>query len=75
MAHKPNPGYAALQKLKQGDVTDEAKAAFDAHKQDLGYGLMLKQFTANVTDATPIRSPRPRREQSRRWRPCSSRSA
>ena len=45
--------YAALQKLKQGDATDEAKAAFDAHKDDLGYGLMLKQFTANVTDATP----------------------
>ena len=45
--------YAALQRLKQGDATDEVKAAFDAHKEDLGYGLMLKQFTPNVTDATP----------------------
>jgi cytochrome d ubiquinol oxidase subunit I len=45
--------YAALQKLKQGDATDEAKAAFEAHKEFLGYGLLLKPFTANVTDATP----------------------
>jgi cytochrome bd ubiquinol oxidase subunit I len=45
--------YGALQQIKQGNVTDEAKATFDAHKDDLGYGLMLKRFTANVTDATP----------------------
>jgi cytochrome d ubiquinol oxidase subunit I len=45
--------YGALQKLKQGDTSDETHATFDAHKRDLGYGLMLKQFTANVTDATP----------------------
>jgi cytochrome d ubiquinol oxidase subunit I len=45
--------YAALQKLKQGDATDEAKADFENHKDYLGYGLLLKPFTANVTDATP----------------------
>ncbi len=45
--------YGALQQLKSGDATDEARATFDKHKADLGYGLMLKQFTANVTDATP----------------------
>src|SRR5471032_1155205 len=45
--------YAALQKLKQGEATDEAKADFENHKDYLGYGLLLKPFTANVTDATP----------------------
>ncbi|MCC8392070.1 cytochrome ubiquinol oxidase subunit I [Paraburkholderia sp. MMS20-SJTR3] len=45
--------YSALQRLKGGDSSDEAHAAFDAHKDDLGYGLLLKRFTENVTDATP----------------------
>jgi cytochrome d ubiquinol oxidase subunit I len=45
--------YSALQKLKGGDSSDEAHAAFDKYKEDLGYGLLLKQFTPNVTDATP----------------------
>jgi cytochrome d ubiquinol oxidase subunit I len=45
--------YGALQKLKEGDTTDAARATFDKYKEDLGYGLMLKLFTANVTDATP----------------------
>ncbi|MGK8889460.1 cytochrome ubiquinol oxidase subunit I [Burkholderia gladioli] len=45
--------YAALKKLKAGDTSAATQASFDAHKTYLGYGLMLKQFTANVTDATP----------------------
>ncbi|WP_186101011.1 cytochrome ubiquinol oxidase subunit I [Burkholderia gladioli] len=45
--------YAALEKLKAGDTSAATQASFDAHKAYLGYGLMLKQFTANVTDATP----------------------
>ncbi|WP_186197492.1 cytochrome ubiquinol oxidase subunit I [Burkholderia gladioli] len=45
--------YAALEKLKAGDTSAGTQASFDAHKTYLGYGLMLKQFTANVTDATP----------------------
>ncbi|WP_186147169.1 cytochrome ubiquinol oxidase subunit I [Burkholderia gladioli] len=45
--------YAALEKLKAGDTSATTQASFDAHKTYLGYGLMLKQFTANVTDATP----------------------
>jgi cytochrome d ubiquinol oxidase subunit I len=44
--------YDALQKIKQGDASDATHAAFDQHKQDLGYGLLLKQFTPNVTDAS-----------------------
>jgi len=45
--------YAALQRLKSGDRSAEAKAAFDRLKPDLGYGLLLKKYTAAVVDATP----------------------
>jgi len=44
--------YAALLRLKGGDKSPEARAAFDALKGDLGYGLLLKKYTPNVTDAT-----------------------
>ncbi|ACC69492.1 cytochrome ubiquinol oxidase subunit I [Paraburkholderia phymatum] len=44
--------YGALQKIRQGDATDETHATFDSNKKDLGYGLLLRQFTPNVTDAT-----------------------
>ncbi|OHX37500.1 cytochrome d terminal oxidase subunit 1 [Methylomonas sp. LWB] len=43
--------YAELQKLRGGDLS--AKTAFDAHKADLGYGLLLKKYTEKVADATP----------------------
>ncbi|MEP7182591.1 MAG: cytochrome ubiquinol oxidase subunit I [Betaproteobacteria bacterium] len=45
--------YAALQRLKSGDRSPEAKAAFDKVKGDLGYGLLLKKYTSSVVDATP----------------------
>ncbi|MGX8883826.1 cytochrome ubiquinol oxidase subunit I [Methylovorus sp. SPW-M1] len=44
--------YAALQKLKGGDTSAEAVAAFNAVKDDLGHGLLLKKYTPNVVDAT-----------------------
>ncbi|ACT49780.1 cytochrome ubiquinol oxidase subunit I [Methylovorus glucosotrophus] len=44
--------YAALQKLKSGDTSAEAVAAFNAVKDDLGHGLLLKKYTPNVVDAT-----------------------
>jgi cytochrome bd ubiquinol oxidase subunit I len=43
--------YAALQKLKAGDADPETKARFEHYKRDLGYGLLLKPYTANVIDA------------------------
>ena len=45
--------YAALTRLKSGDKSPEAVAAFDKLKGDLGYGLLLKKYTQNVVDATP----------------------
>ena len=44
--------YNDLQRLKKGDQSEEAKAAFQKSKDDLGYGLLLKKYTANVTDAS-----------------------
>ena len=45
--------YAQLQKLRGGDKSSETRALFDKHKDDLGFGLLLKKYTANVVDATP----------------------
>jgi len=49
--------YAQLEalraKLKAKEViTEEEKAAFNAVRQDLGFGLLLKRYTDNVVDAT-----------------------
>ena len=43
--------YAELQKLRAGDHSAETQQAFDAHKADLGYGLLLKKYTDKVVDA------------------------
>ncbi|NRR28678.1 cytochrome ubiquinol oxidase subunit I [Oxalobacteraceae bacterium] len=44
--------YAALTRIKGGDRSPEAIAAFDKVKADLGYGLLLKKYTPKVIDAT-----------------------
>ena len=44
--------YAMLQKLRHGEKTEELKTAFNAVKDDLGFGLLLKKYTENVVDAT-----------------------
>ncbi len=44
--------YGLLQKLRNGEDTAENQAFFDEYKKDLGYGLLLKAYTPNVTDAT-----------------------
>jgi cytochrome d ubiquinol oxidase subunit I len=45
--------YEALQKMRAGDTSANVRASFDAHGDDLGYGLLLKRYTANVLDASP----------------------
>ena len=44
--------YSALEKLRAGDGSDETKALFEKTKANLGYGLLLKKYTQNVTDAS-----------------------
>jgi cytochrome d ubiquinol oxidase subunit I len=44
--------YKALSTLQKEPSNIEAKAVFDQHSTSLGYGLLLKKYTENVTDAT-----------------------
>ncbi|CNH42818.1 cytochrome ubiquinol oxidase subunit I [Yersinia pekkanenii] len=44
--------YSLLEKLRSGDTDPAVREAFSKVKQDLGYGLLLKRYTQNVTDAT-----------------------
>jgi cytochrome bd ubiquinol oxidase subunit I len=44
--------YAALEKLRNGKSNGKTRELFDKHKDDLGYALLLKRFTPNVTDAS-----------------------
>jgi len=44
--------YAALQAMKRGDRSPAVVSAWDEHGKNLGYGLLLKKYTAAVVDAT-----------------------
>jgi cytochrome bd ubiquinol oxidase subunit I len=44
--------YEYLQRLRKGEVTEGNKAMFEEHKEDLGYGLLLKAYTDDVPNAT-----------------------
>jgi cytochrome d ubiquinol oxidase subunit I len=43
----------ALEQLRAKTADDATKASFEQHKDDLGYGLLLKKYTADVSLATP----------------------
>lgn len=42
----------ALRKLRAGDRSPEVLAQFEAHKQDLGYGLLLSRYAPDPVNAT-----------------------
>jgi len=44
--------YDMLEKLRAGDKSDTVMIQFEKHKDDLGYGLLLKRYTSRVVDAT-----------------------
>ncbi len=44
--------YSLLQKLRNGQQDAFTVALFNTVKKDLGFGLLLKKYTENVTDAT-----------------------
>ncbi len=43
----------ALESLRKNGDNPEAHATFEASKDDLGYGLLLKKYTQDVSQATP----------------------
>jgi cytochrome d ubiquinol oxidase subunit I len=45
--------HAALQRLRQNAADAQARSEFDAHRADLGYGLLLLRYTRNPATATP----------------------
>ncbi len=45
-------GYAGLQEIRAGNETAAAREAYETHKKDIGYALLLKRYTPNVVDAT-----------------------
>ena len=45
--------YGALEKIRAGDKSPEARALFDKHAKDIGFGLLLKQFVADPARAAP----------------------
>ena len=44
--------YASLQRLRAGDKSAAMRASFEAHRQDLGYALLLQRHAPKVTEAT-----------------------
>ena len=46
------PAYAAIQALHKNPDDSDAKAALEAHVDDLGYALLVKRYAPNVVDAT-----------------------
>ena len=44
--------YGDLLKIRAGDKSAATLAAFDEHAKDIGYGLLLKQFTDNPAKAS-----------------------
>ena len=44
--------YDMLEKLRSGDRSVANEVQFDHHKDNLGYGLLLKRYTPKVVDAT-----------------------
>jgi len=44
--------YDYLERLRGGHDTEANRAVFEDHKQDLGYGLLLKAYTADPSQAT-----------------------
>jgi cytochrome d ubiquinol oxidase subunit I len=45
--------HAALQALRADPADQDAHARFDAHREDLGYGLLLLRYTRDPATATP----------------------
>ena len=46
-------GVKALEQLRKDKNNDDALTTFNAHKADLGFGLLLKKYTEDVSAATP----------------------
>lgn len=46
-------GVLALERLKKNPHDEQARSLMLAHQDDLGYGLLVKKYTNDLTQATP----------------------
>ena len=44
--------YEAVMDIRENPDDIQARALFERHQEDLGYGLLLKQYTEDITQAT-----------------------
>ncbi|TLS66128.1 cytochrome bd-I ubiquinol oxidase subunit CydA [Mariprofundus erugo] len=44
--------WSALREMRKGDKSDETRALFDAHQDNLGHALLLKKYTDDVATAS-----------------------
>ncbi len=49
--------YSLLEQLRSGSTDQSVRDQFNDVKKDLGYGLLLKRYTPNVSDATEAQIP------------------
>lgn len=42
----------ALKKIREGNTDVDVRSTFESSKQDMGYGMLLKRYVADVTQAT-----------------------
>lgn len=45
--------YADLLKIRNGDTSAATKAEFNQYKNDLGFGMLLTNYSSDITQATP----------------------
>ncbi|MGS9102748.1 cytochrome bd-I ubiquinol oxidase subunit CydA, partial [Salmonella enterica subsp. enterica serovar Infantis] len=58
--------YDLLEQLRAGSTDQAGRDQFNSMKKDLGYGLLLKRYTPNVTDATEAQIQQATKEASPR---------
>ena len=46
--------YALLEQLRGGDKSEATLAKFNAVRQDLSYGLLLKKYSERIVDASEV---------------------
>lgn len=44
--------FGLLEKLRAGELTDEEREVYEAHKGDIGYGMLLKRYTDDIPNAS-----------------------
>ena len=65
--------YEMLEKMRSGDRSSQNEVKFDQHKDNLGYGLLLKRYAPNVSDATDQQIKQAALIPFPTWQPCSGR--